>query len=57
MRIDGLRVGVDTGGTFIDFVLLEERSGQVFNFKLPSTPKDPGGLWSRAWAGARWRSH
>jgi len=43
IRIDGLLVGVDTGGTFTDFVLLEERSGQVFNFKLPSTPKDPGG--------------
>ncbi len=38
----GYLVGVDTGGTFTDFVLLDERSGEVFNFKVPSTPKDPG---------------
>ncbi|HAM58522.1 MAG TPA: hypothetical protein DD417_17890 [Elusimicrobia bacterium] len=53
--MDGLLVGVDTGGTFTDFVLLEERSGQVFNFKLPSTPKDPGGALVEG-LGGRWRS-
>jgi N-methylhydantoinase A len=31
--------GVDTGGTFTDFVLVE--SGQVRTYKLPSTPDDP----------------
>src|SRR5688572_24155348 len=34
-----LRVGVDTGGTFTDFVLV--RDGQVQLFKVPSTPEDP----------------
>jgi N-methylhydantoinase A len=32
-------VGVDTGGTFTDFVLVE--GGQVRTYKLPSTPDDP----------------
>ncbi|HXV19557.1 MAG TPA: hydantoinase/oxoprolinase family protein [Desulfuromonadales bacterium] len=32
-------VGVDTGGTFTDFVLVEGR--QVRTYKLPSTPDDP----------------
>ena len=35
------RVGIDTGGTFTDFVLLEEGSGRVLTAKCPSTPKDP----------------
>ncbi|MFQ5928139.1 MAG: hydantoinase/oxoprolinase family protein [Acidobacteriota bacterium] len=34
-----LRIGVDTGGTFTDFVVLED--GNVSVFKLPSTPKHP----------------
>ena len=33
------RVGVDTGGTFTDFVF--ERDGRLNLFKLPSTPSDP----------------
>jgi N-methylhydantoinase A len=32
-------VGVDTGGTFTDFVLVE--GAQVRTYKLPSTPDDP----------------
>jgi N-methylhydantoinase A len=35
----GLRVGVDTGGTFTDFVF--ESSGRHEILKLPSTPHDP----------------
>src|SRR5262245_47376777 len=35
------RVGIDTGGTFTDFVLLEEASGRIVTAKCPSTPKDP----------------
>lgn len=35
-----VRVGVDTGGTFTDFVL-RDGSGVVRVFKLPSTPADP----------------
>ena len=33
------RVGVDTGGTFTDFVF--ENDGRLDIFKLPSTPSDP----------------
>jgi N-methylhydantoinase A len=34
-----IRVGVDTGGTFTDFVF--EQDGRLNLFKLPSTPADP----------------
>ncbi|HEY0763789.1 MAG TPA: hydantoinase/oxoprolinase family protein [Pyrinomonadaceae bacterium] len=34
-----IRVGVDTGGTFTDFVF--EQDGRLQLFKLPSTPSDP----------------
>jgi N-methylhydantoinase A len=34
-----IRVGVDTGGTFTDFVF--DQNGQIRLFKLPSTPADP----------------
>jgi N-methylhydantoinase A len=34
-----IRVGVDTGGTFTDFVF--EKDGRLQLFKLPSTPSDP----------------
>ena len=34
-----IRIGVDTGGTFTDFVF--ERDGLFTLFKLPSTPSDP----------------
>jgi N-methylhydantoinase A len=35
---DPLRVGVDTGGTFTDFVF--DQNGQISLFKVPSTPAD-----------------
>ncbi len=35
------RVAVDTGGTFSDFVYLNEDTGAVSIAKLPSTPDDP----------------
>ena len=35
------RVTVDTGGTFSDFVYLNEETGAVTIAKLPSTPDDP----------------
>src|SRR4051812_38540239 len=34
-----IRVGVDTGGTFTDFVF--EHDNRLHVFKLPSTPSDP----------------
>lgn len=33
------RIGVDTGGTFTDFVLLQD--GELVTLKVPSTPKRP----------------
>ena len=38
-RRNFIRIGVDTGGTFTDFVY--ERDGRLNLFKLPSTPSDP----------------
>lgn len=38
-RVHAVRVGVDTGGTFTDFVY--EAGGGFKVFKLPSTPADP----------------
>ena len=35
------RIGVDVGGTFTDFTLLDERTGQLHYHKTPSTPGDP----------------
>ena len=34
------RVGTDIGGTFTDLCVLEEESGDFFNLKVPTTPKD-----------------
>jgi N-methylhydantoinase A len=36
-----LRIGVDVGGTFTDFTLLDERDSRTLFFKVPSTPGDP----------------
>jgi N-methylhydantoinase A len=35
------RIGVDIGGTFTDFVLLDTRDGRLFNGKLLTTPHAP----------------
>ncbi len=35
------RVGVDVGGTFTDFCLLDEASGTIHTGKRPSTPDNP----------------
>ena len=34
------RVGIDIGGTFTDFSVLDEQGGEVFNSKVLSTPTD-----------------
>jgi N-methylhydantoinase A len=36
-----LRIGIDTGGTFTDVVVLDERTGALTTTKTPSTPADP----------------
>ena len=37
----GYRIGVDVGGTFTDFYVLDEASGAVHTGKRPSTPDNP----------------
>lgn len=40
--IDGmLRIGIDIGGTFTDFVVVDEESKKMSRFKRLSTPDDP----------------
>lgn len=36
-----LHVGIDTGGTFTDLVVLDDETGAVVTAKSPSTPDDP----------------
>ena len=35
------RIGIDTGGTFTDFVLVDAESGEMRTAKVPSTPSEP----------------
>jgi len=35
------KIGVDVGGTFTDFTLLNENTGELKFHKVPSTPEDP----------------
>lgn len=39
--MDRYRITVDTGGTFSDFVYLNEHTNEVSIAKIPSTPEDP----------------
>jgi N-methylhydantoinase A len=39
-EINSLRIGIDIGGTFTDFVIAGT-NGELFTFKLPTTPDDP----------------
>ena len=36
------RLGIDIGGTFTDFSLLDETTGELFGFKSPTVPGDSG---------------
>jgi N-methylhydantoinase A len=42
--LSGLRIGIDIGGTFTDFVVFQPQTGQVETFKLLSTPHDPAAV-------------
>lgn len=37
----GLRIAIDTGGTFTDVVAIDEATGEIAAVKTPSTPADP----------------
>ena len=37
----GFRLGVDVGGTFTDFALINDSSGKVVTHKQLTTPHDP----------------
>src|ERR1700722_12566254 len=37
----GLRIAIDTGGTFTDIVAIDEDTGAITATKTPSTPDDP----------------
>ena len=39
--IGGLLIGIDTGGTFTDVVMLDTSSGRRWVAKTASTPEDP----------------
>src|SRR5438477_25255 len=41
MMMSRWRVGVDSGGTFTDICLFDERTGRIETWKVPSTPDDP----------------
>src|SRR5262245_42070596 len=36
-----VRIGVDVGGTFTDFVCFDEAKGELKLLKVPSTPREP----------------
>ena len=36
-----MRLGIDVGGTFTDFVLLDDETGQTHIYKCLTTPRDP----------------
>ena len=41
VKSEGVRIGVDIGGTFTDLQILDARDGSVRAWKTPTTPEDP----------------
>jgi N-methylhydantoinase A len=39
--ICALKIGIDIGGTFTDFVVYDPKINELYTFKYPSTPHDP----------------
>jgi N-methylhydantoinase A len=48
--IGGLLIGIDTGGTFTDVVMLDTSSGRMWVAKTASTPEDPSRSFGQALA-------
>jgi N-methylhydantoinase A/oxoprolinase/acetone carboxylase beta subunit len=36
-----IRVGVDVGGTFTDFIMMDDETDAIGSYKIPTTPADP----------------
>ncbi|MFP6688985.1 MAG: hydantoinase/oxoprolinase family protein, partial [Alphaproteobacteria bacterium] len=36
-----IKIGIDTGGTFTDLVVLDDETGEIRTVKVPSTPDEP----------------
>jgi len=36
-----IKIGIDTGGTFTDLVVLDDETGEMRTVKVPSTPEEP----------------
>ena len=41
MKTSTYKLGFDIGGTFTDFILLNDRTGQIYTYKLLTTPSNP----------------
>ena len=41
VKSEGVRIGVDIGGTFTDLQILDARTGALNSLKTPTTPEDP----------------
>ncbi len=37
----GIRIGIDSGGTFTDLIAIDDSTGQIYANKVPSTPSQP----------------
>jgi N-methylhydantoinase A len=48
----GIRIGIDTGGTFTDVVAVHTATGRRVSTKTPSTPDDPSTAFVRGLAAA-----
>ena len=41
VKSEGVRIGVDIGGTFTDLQILDREDRRVNSLKTPTTPEDP----------------
>ncbi|MCZ7567155.1 MAG: hydantoinase/oxoprolinase family protein [Ardenticatenaceae bacterium] len=48
-RMPAYRFGIDIGGTFTDFVLIDSHSGRIFSYKTLTTPGHPSQAVMEGW--------